>query len=1516
MKRMSIIWLIVLTIVMQALPVYADGDSRTVPDASAGMIENEPSMQEADAIANEGEQSIQQDTVASTNESEQSNQEADAITIEGEQYSAVNQTPVAKPERDALRGSSTELSGNDFLFFKSPAGAQLPEEGYAADFEVNVPVPGTYGLVIVASPIAAGHVSPYQIRINDGEYANVNSSIATKVGELQSPTNLFHRYSLNPVTLQEGANTISFRVTDGRSLDGRIYFFLDKLELTKLPWGLTGIRGNAPNLLFEEGDEIRLTIGFTDSASSGHTVAYSVYDYDGNTVLQDELLLQENVPTYTVALPPLGRGHYTFVAGEDANGSEVSEYFSIVMNSAERQTGIPNPFAIDVAGGSLFPGADARDYARAVRLTGVDYVRERMHWNSISSAQDAYDFSKYDPYFDAYADEGIRVLQLNHIAPPWAKDTGKNLPRSLMDAYNLAKTSAQHYGAGADWEFWNEPDIQYTTDSETADQYAAFLKATTIAARDAGTGTQVALGGIAYPPGGYVELLVQNDIADYMDIYNYHGHRNDNESTKLLDMPPTFATNTEFIRDYGLGDKPVYVTEAGIMLKFGDSSQTLTQEQLRTQARYLATSTIRSVAMGVDKHFWFVFPYYLENGMSWGSFSSRATPYAAINAQAAMTHALGEAVFMGRLDGLPAGVESYVFRDGNDSVAAIWSENNVPVTIPGSAVGGALLTDIMGREQQLAPAGGGYTLVSGPDVQYVRVTGDFPGLTEPVFEEAAPFAPALSAIDRIVLVQKYPEATAAKAKAKGYLLDKTAITTVEVDVYNFNDVPMTGIVTGTTYGGWSFASPEANVTVAPYSKETLTFELTGSPSVAADVKFPVAFQGTFDGEATSQSITLIASDENLPATPSLLVPGVDDPERWETNISSGSTSGVTSPAQGEAQFEYAFGSGDKWSYPNFTLDGGTSFAGTEGLTFEVYLPEPIEGVTVRSFVYESNGAGYFTSGGVAPTGGWQSVKMPWSDFAAFGDPDDNFHLDPDQIREFSIGVNSRTAMEVGYTIRNVGVYTQPDSGLYSKIVDLAPAHNAELVAGGIAITAELVQGEIPVAADTIQVLVDGTQVPHQMNGQTIQAAVTLQPGSHALTVKGFDANGRLVAAKAGVTVVAAGGGSGGGNGGSVGVGGEPSAVMKATAADLKPAASGQGLKLQLAANADQVELGAELFSALSGQELRIEAGTVSLTIPAATLKPLLEGMDKDERLYSRIVIGIEELAEYTVGQMSGMAHLEGQVTATGKPFELTMHAVDSGGSRFVPEVFEVPVTVTLQYEEGLAEPELLGVYYWDPATDAPMYVRSTLNRELGTIEARLAHFSTYSLMTYDKSYTDVPRQHWLYPALRQLAAAHVVTGVSEDRFAPDRQVTRAEFITLWMRALGTAEPAGEQENDGSAFVDVPATAYYAEAVAAARRAGIVIGREDGRFAPDELITREEMATMLVRGLKPEGETAGGENGRFTFADRGDVSVWALPAMEQAASIGLVGGYEDGTVRPQRWATRAEAAQMLWRAYRL
>lgn len=1428
------------------------------------------------------------------------------LRVEGENYTSI--VGALGGDKAGVKGTSTEFSNNDFLYFKSLTGENI-SNGYSAEYQVNVSVPGIYGLEIMAAPIGMNHVSAYQMKINDGAYFPVNSSIATKIGQINTPANLFYKYKLNPVTLNAGANTISIRIPNGRPQDGRIFFFFDYMEFTKLPWGLNKITTNSPNSLFEEQDAKEFSIQFTDSASKGHVVDYKVEDYDGSIVVQNSVTMNVYAPSYTVTLPQLQRGHYTITAEADQNGKPIIEYFSVVMNTSERHMAANNPFALDVAGGSLIPADQAENYARAVRLTGVDYVRERMHWNSISTASGVYDFSKYDPYNSAYANNGIRVLELNHIAPTWAKDSGKNMPRNLLDAYQLAKTSAARYGSQSDWEFWNEPDISYTTDSEPADQYAAILKATTIGARDSGADTRVALGGIAYPPGGYTELLMENDVAPYMDIYNYHGHRNDNESQKILPMPPSFAAHSEFIQGYDLDTKPIYVTEAGVSQMFPDSTQTLLGEQLRTQARYLTTSTIQSIATGVDKHFWFVFPNYQETAGNWGSFTTRGTPYASVNAEAGMTNALGEAVYLGRLTGLPNEVAGYVFKDGADSVVAYWSEQLTPLTLS-TGTNTALLTDIMGKEQQLTSSSGSYALTSGPDLHYLRIAGNFQGLTTSIYATPVPKAAELSTADRMIITQKYPEATAAKAKAKGYLVDKTAATDIQVDVYNFNSTSMSGTVSGSVYGGWSLSTPSKAVTVAPYSKETLTFTLTGSQDIAADVKFPIVFQGMFSGETTSKSVTMIASNENKAVTPSLLVPDYDNPAQWGENISAGSTATVTSPSPGEIQFNYLFGSGDKWTYPNFILPQNVSFAGSEGVTFDVYFPSPIDGVVVRSFIYESNGAGYFTSTGITPVGGWQQVKLPWADFAAFGTPDDNFHLDPDQIRRFSIGVNSRTATEVSFKLRNVGIYTQPDTGLYSKITNLVPANNEELVAGNVVISADLVQGEIPIATGTAELLVDGTPVNYQINGQTIMASTVLLPGSHSLKLKAFDVIGRLISVKSSVMVEPGAPlqtSSGGGTNGNL----QNPTVKKLSVDDLKP--SGKSVvEVSVPAGTEQVELGSELFSKLSGQTLQVETTKVSLVIPQEVLQALFG----KEQTYKSIRIGIKEEGDYTPLQSSGLTSAQaqwgGSLTPMSRPMELTLYGVNANGQQVLVNSFIAPVRLVFN-EDGQVKPDVTGIYYWNPNTGTPEYVRSTYDASNHTVTASLNHFSTYSLLAYTKNYMDVTKDHWVYPAVRGLTAAHVVNGDSADRFVPNRSVTRAEFVTLFVRALGLEQNAASDK--GAGFKDVSASAYYAGAVSAAQQAGIVTGKGEGIFEPEAQITREEMAVMLMRGMTftgRQGSGAGAVAQLPTFTDQSVISKWARQEMQQAARAGLLSGYEDGSVRPLGNATRAEAVQMLWK----
>ena len=164
--------------------------------------------------------------------------------------------------------------------------------------------------------------------------------------------------------------------------------------------------------------------------------------------------------------------------------------------------------------------------------------------------------------------------------------------------------------------------------------------------------------------------------------------------------------------------------------------------------------------------------------------------------------------------------------------------------------------------------------------------------------------------------------------------------------------------------------------------------------------------------------------------------------------------------------------------------------------------------------------------------------------------------------------------------------------------------------------------------------------------------------------------------------------------------------------------------------------------------------------------------------------------------------------------------------------------------------------------------------------------------------------HW---AERQIAGwmeRGYVKGYEDGSFRPDRPVTRAEFAALVNRAFGFSL-AGDVP-----FSDVPKTHWAYRDIAIAVRAGYVSGYGDGNFGPEKEITRQEAAVIAARLINSARNVAG----QSAFSDRGEISGWALQAVDLAAGLGVLTGYpEDQTFRPLRSVTRAEAVAMLDRA---
>ncbi|CAH1221529.1 hypothetical protein PAECIP111891_05219 [Paenibacillus allorhizoplanae] len=118
------------------------------------------------------------------------------------------------------------------------------------------------------------------------------------------------------------------------------------------------------------------------------------------------------------------------------------------------------------------------------------------------------------------------------------------------------------------------------------------------------------------------------------------------------------------------------------------------------------------------------------------------------------------------------------------------------------------------------------------------------------------------------------------------------------------------------------------------------------------------------------------------------------------------------------------------------------------------------------------------------------------------------------------------------------------------------------------------------------------------------------------------------------------------------------------------------------------------------------------------------------------------------------------------------------------------------------------------------------------------HNSVYTVIKSNRSFADLSG-HWAKEDVEMLANKLIVNSWSNNQFAPDRQITRAEFAALLVRSLGL------QDDKDNAYTDVTDQDWYAGAVGAAQKAGLVTGFEDDSFKSNANITREQMVTMIV-----------------------------------------------------------------------
>ncbi len=167
---------------------------------------------------------------------------------------------------------------------------------------------------------------------------------------------------------------------------------------------------------------------------------------------------------------------------------------------------------------------------------------------------------------------------------------------------------------------------------------------------------------------------------------------------------------------------------------------------------------------------------------------------------------------------------------------------------------------------------------------------------------------------------------------------------------------------------------------------------------------------------------------------------------------------------------------------------------------------------------------------------------------------------------------------------------------------------------------------------------------------------------------------------------------------------------------------------------------------------------------------------------------------------------------------------------------------------------------------------------------------------------------WYYEAVKYAYYENIFKGVSENEFGPNLKMTRAMFVTVLHRMEGTPDSSGVSNK----FSDVPANAWYGDAVKWANREGLVYGTSQTEFAPDEPISREQLATMMYRYAEYCSLDTSGRASPADIVDWNDVSDYAKQAILWTVNEKIIEGRSTKQIVPKDSAKRSEVATIIKR----
>lgn len=182
-----------------------------------------------------------------------------------------------------------------------------------------------------------------------------------------------------------------------------------------------------------------------------------------------------------------------------------------------------------------------------------------------------------------------------------------------------------------------------------------------------------------------------------------------------------------------------------------------------------------------------------------------------------------------------------------------------------------------------------------------------------------------------------------------------------------------------------------------------------------------------------------------------------------------------------------------------------------------------------------------------------------------------------------------------------------------------------------------------------------------------------------------------------------------------------------------------------------------------------------------------------------------------------------------------------------------------------------------------------------------------ALAAGENPFTDVSASHWAHDDITYVYENDLMNGTDGSLFSPESTTTRAQVVTVLYRLAG--QPAADWENP---FWDVPASAWFHDAVTWAWENDITGGVSSTHFGAGNAVTREQLATFLYRYAQDQGYDTSARADLSGYSDAGLVSSYATEALSWANATGLITGTTATTLSPKGSATRAQVATILSR----